>query len=64
MKYFFLGLPCGHSDMSNDEFLMFIDQFGSDLKIMTISPHVESKRNYERIKILQDKGVTVALGNN
>ena len=50
--------------MSNDEFLMFIDQFGSDLKIMTISPHVESKRNYERIKILQDKGVTVALGNN
>ena len=45
------GLPESERDMSETDFELLIDSIPS-IKIMTISPHIEAKHNYKRLKIL------------
>jgi N-acetylglucosamine-6-phosphate deacetylase len=48
--------------MSLDKFREFVDHFENSLKIMTISPHLEAANNYQRMKYLLEKNITVSLG--
>ncbi|XP_072045104.1 N-acetylglucosamine-6-phosphate deacetylase-like [Amphiura filiformis] len=57
------GLPQGNSEMPLDEFSRLLDTMPS-CKMMTISPHVEAKSNYKRIKMLTERGILPALGHD
>ncbi|GET93063.1 N-acetylglucosamine-6-phosphate deacetylase-like protein [Leishmania tarentolae] len=57
------GLPECKSEISLDEFKRLVDSMPS-LRIMTISPHVEARCNYEKIRHLLKKKVRVALGHD
>ena len=50
------GLPQGDNEMPLDEFSRLLDMMPS-CKMMTISPHVEAKSGFKRIKILADRSV-------
>lgn len=45
------------------EFEVLVDSIPS-LRVMTISPHLEAGRGYERIKALVERGVVPALGHD
>jgi N-acetylglucosamine-6-phosphate deacetylase len=57
------GLPNSDLDISKENFERLLDSMPS-LKIMTISPSLEQKRNYERIRALLERGVRPALGHD
>jgi N-acetylglucosamine-6-phosphate deacetylase len=57
------GLPASKSQLSLNEFDELVDSMPS-LRIMTISPSLECKCDYERIKSLVKRGVTPALGHD
>ncbi|XP_071807846.1 N-acetylglucosamine-6-phosphate deacetylase-like [Asterias amurensis] len=59
----FGGLPVGDNEMSMPEFKEILDAMPS-CRIMTISPHVEAKSNYERIELLLERGIVPALGHD
>ncbi|XP_038057165.1 N-acetylglucosamine-6-phosphate deacetylase-like [Patiria miniata] len=59
----FGGLPVGDNEMSIPDFKNILDAMPS-CRIMTISPHVDAKNNYERIKMLLDRGIVPALGHD
>ena len=48
------GLPQGSNEISLTDFVKLIDAIPS-LKIMTISPHLESKTGYSRLRALLDR---------
>jgi len=59
------GLPQSKTDYSLEEFNKYIDFLCSaGLKVMTISPSLESKVGYCRLKALFDRGVVPALGHD
>ena len=57
------AMPPGESNMSLGDFEKLVDSIPS-LKVMTISPHLEAARNYERIRALVRRGVVPALGHD
>lgn len=48
------GLPPSHQDMSLTEFQSLLDSMPS-LRMMTISPHLETTQNYLRIQALVNR---------
>lgn len=57
-------MPLGDREMEIETFRSFIQSFENSLKIMTISPNVDSKTNYQRMKILIEYGVRISLGHD
>lgn len=57
------AMPPTDRDISLDNFERLLDAIPS-LKVMTISPHLEAARGYERIKALVRRGVVPALGHD
>lgn len=57
------AMPPTDRDISLDGFERLLDAIPS-LKVMTISPHLEAARDYERIKALVRRGVVPALGHD
>ncbi|XQJ31468.1 N-acetylglucosamine-6-phosphate deacetylase-like protein [Leishmania guyanensis] len=57
------GLPECKSEMSLDDFKRLVDSMPS-LRVMTISPHIEARCNYEKMRYLLEKKVRVALGHD
>jgi N-acetylglucosamine-6-phosphate deacetylase len=58
------GLPVSDVDITLDDFQSLIDSMRPHLKVMTISPHLEAKNNYSRIKALLERGIKPALGHD
>ncbi|CAB4002068.1 N-acetylglucosamine-6-phosphate deacetylase, partial [Paramuricea clavata] len=59
----FGGLPRNSSEIGATEFGNLLDAMPG-LKVMTVSPHVASKTNYQVIKMLHDRGVVPSLGHD
>ncbi|XP_011409136.1 PREDICTED: N-acetylglucosamine-6-phosphate deacetylase-like, partial [Amphimedon queenslandica] len=59
----FGGLPESERDMTETDFELLIDSIPS-IKIMTISPHIEARHNYKRLKLLIKKGIKPSLGHD
>ena len=57
------AMPPTARDISLDDFEKLLDAIPR-LKVMTISPHLEADRDYERIKALVRRGVVPALGHD
>lgn len=57
------AMPPVPSDISLADFEELLDSIPS-LKMMTISPHLEAARGYERIRALVKRGVVPALGHD
>ncbi|CBZ25843.1 N-acetylglucosamine-6-phosphate deacetylase-like protein [Leishmania mexicana MHOM/GT/2001/U1103] len=57
------GLPECKSEISLDDFKRLVNSMPS-LRVMTISPHIEARCNYEKIRHLLKKKVRVALGHD
>lgn len=57
------AMPTTDAEMSLDDFEKLLDSIPS-LKVMTISPHIQKKDNYMKIKALLKRGVLPALGHD
>ncbi|XP_077991798.1 N-acetylglucosamine-6-phosphate deacetylase-like [Glandiceps talaboti] len=57
------GLPSSDTAMSIPEFQALLDKMPS-CKLMTISPHVDVKSGYQRIKLLLERGIVPSLGHD
>lgn len=57
------GLPHSDINMPNERFAAFLDSMPC-LKVMTISPSLEKGRNYERLRMLLERGIRPALGHD
>ncbi|KAK7197257.1 N-acetylglucosamine-6-phosphate deacetylase-like protein [Novymonas esmeraldas] len=57
------GLPECRTEMSLDEFKGLVASMPS-LRVMTISPHIEARSGYAKIRHLLEKKVRVALGHD
>ncbi len=57
------AMPPTDSDISLEDFERLVDSIPG-LKVMTISPHLEAARGYERIRALVKRGVVPALGHD
>jgi len=58
------GLPPGENDMSAEEFAELLDMLSPGLRLMTISPSVDSKSEFAKIKTLLQRGVRPCLGHD
>jgi len=58
------GLPDSDTNMPIDHFKELVQQLLPALKIMTISPSLESKINYDRFRYLLETNVVPALGHD
>lgn len=56
-------MPPVDNTMSLQEFETLVDSIPS-LKVMTISPHLEARGGYQKIKMLVKRGVVPALGHD
>ncbi|XP_077863301.1 N-acetylgalactosamine-6-phosphate deacetylase-like [Saccoglossus kowalevskii] len=57
------GLPESDNEMDITEFTRLLDSMPS-CKVMTISPHVDRKSDYQRIKLLHERGIVPSLGHD
>lgn len=57
------GLPECKTELSLDGFKALVATMPS-LRVMTISPHIEARCNYEKIRYLLQRNVRVALGHD
>lgn len=57
------AMPPTKNDMPLSEFESLLDAM-PHLRAMTISPHLEAKGNYARIRALLKRGVVPALGHD
>ena len=57
------AMPPSDSSMKLGDFESLLDSI-PHLKVMTISPHLEAKDGYQKIKALLKRGVTPALGHD
>eukprot|EP00048_Salpingoeca_helianthica_P018090 m.240660 g.240660 ORF g.240660 m.240660 type:complete len:402 (-) comp23526_c0_seq1:22-1227(-) len=58
------ALAAGDAAMSVTDFAAFLDWLGPALRVMTISPHVDAKTGFARIKTLASRGVLVSMGHD
>ena len=56
-------MPVSDAEMSLIDFEKLLDSIPS-LKVMTISPHLQMKESYAKIKALLKRGVLPALGHD
>ncbi|XP_070555715.1 N-acetylglucosamine-6-phosphate deacetylase-like [Ptychodera flava] len=59
----FGGLPESEVEMPIPEFRALLDMMPS-CKIMTISPRIDAKSGYQRIKLLLERGIVPSLGHD
>lgn len=57
------GLPECKNEMGIDDFRQLVASMPS-LRVMTISPHIDARSNYQKIRHLLEKKVRVALGHD
>lgn len=57
------AMPRADNTMSLKDFEMLIDSIPR-LKMMTISPHLEARDGYQKIRMLVKRGVVPALGHD
>jgi len=58
------GLPDSDTNMSLENFIELVQQLLPALKIMTISPSLESKIHYDRFKYLLENNIVPSLGHD
>lgn len=57
------AMPTSNAAMPLDEFERLLDS-APGLRVMTISPHLESRDNYSKIKALVSRGIVPAMGHD
>ncbi|PRP83165.1 N-acetylglucosamine-6-phosphate deacetylase-like [Planoprotostelium fungivorum] len=58
------GLVPGENQMPVEDFTRLVDKMGSALKVMTISPSMDSASGFSRMKVLKERNVTISIGHD